>query len=97
MISGVPQGTVLGPLFFLLIILMTLLSTFNPSFVGLQMIVSCIVLLDLKMIYLLYLNGQKLGRSRFNSKKANTSPARTGRKVYYSPDVVRVLNIIALI
>jgi len=50
-------------------ILMTLLATFNPPFVCLQTIVSCITLLDLKMtpvsckmIYLLYLNGQKLGR-----------------------------------
>jgi len=45
------------------------LATFNPTFVCLQMTVSCIVLLDLKMapvsckmIYVLYLNGQKLGR-----------------------------------
>ena len=67
-ISGVLQGTVFGH-YFSYFILMTLLATFNPTFVCLQTIVSCIVLLDLnmtpvscKMIYLLYLNGQKLGR-----------------------------------
>jgi len=55
--------------YFSYFILMTLLATFNPTFVCLQTIVSCVVLLHLKMtpvsckmIYLLYFNGQKLSR-----------------------------------
>ena len=55
--------------YFSYFISMTLLATFNSIFVCLQTIASCTVLLDLrmipvscKMIYLLYLDGQKLGR-----------------------------------
>ena len=68
--------------YFSYFILTTLLATFNPTFVCLQMTGSCIVLLHLKMtpvsckmIYLLYLNGQKLGRWGLFLRSATYCPS----------------------